>query len=250
MLHFGIPQHRERVIILSKRKDLGELPERPNIPKIRKDNCSITDIIESIPESKYRISEKLMATKNIWNTFICLLENNNISIPRFPIWTDWRDEDMKIIDKKRSELYDKYRNWIDKNRKFYNDCKEFLESWLLVSRENELWIGAVRKLEWQAGDNDNMNTVLWTPRPSGIRTKKLNYSPTLTAMTNIPIYGPDSRHLTPRELCRLQSFPDNFDFGINDKIAYKHLGNAVNVKMVEKCAKFLLYEEPLELNGV
>jgi len=32
VLHFNIPQNRERVIIMCKRKDLGELPVLPNIP--------------------------------------------------------------------------------------------------------------------------------------------------------------------------------------------------------------------------
>ena len=90
-----------------------------------------------------------------------------------------------------------------------------------------------------------MNTMLWTARPFGIRVKRLDYSPTLTAITNIPVYGPEFRFLTPRELLRLQSFPDDFKLGKNDKASYKQLGNAVNVKMIESCARFLIYGEPL-----
>ena len=111
-----------------------------------------------------------------------------------------------------------------------------------------MWLGAVRKFEWQAGDlleDDSMNNVLWSARGSGIRVKRLDYAPTLVAMSMIPVYGPESRLLTPRELCRLQSFPDDFTFSDNDKVIYKQLGNAVNVKMIERCARFLLYDEPL-----
>ena len=88
-----------------------------------------------------------------------------------------------------------------------------------------------------------MNNVLWTPRGSGIRVKRLNYIPTLVAMGMIPVYGPESRKLTPRELLRLQSFPDTFNY--NDKTIFKQVGNSVNVKMIEKCAKFLIFNESL-----
>jgi site-specific DNA-cytosine methylase len=59
----------------------------------------------------------------------------------------------------------------------------------------------------------------------------------------IPIYGPKNRKLTPRELLRLQSFPDTFMY--DSKTIHKQVGNAVNVKMIEQCARFLLFDEPL-----
>ena len=78
------------------------------------------------------------------------------------------------------------------------------------------------------------------------KNKKLNYSPTLVAMASmIPIYGPKSRMLTPRECARLQSFPENYIIHENDKIANKQFGNAVNVKMIEQCARFLINGETL-----
>lgn len=91
-----------------------------------------------------------------------------------------------------------------------------------------------------------MKEVLWSPRGSGIRIKNIDYSPTLVAMASmIPIYGPKSRQLTPRECARLQSFPENYIINENDKIAYKQFGNAVNVKIIEKSARFLINNEPL-----
>ena len=270
-LHFNIPQSRERVVILCKRKDLGELKKRPKIPKINKDKltCSVTDIIkkkESKNNLKYKISNKLKTAEKIWNNFIETLIENDIDMPKFPIWTVWwdsdgentlvtkKDDDLsdnendKIIKKKQIAFYKKYKNWIDKNREFYKENKSLLKPWLLQSREKKLWFGAVRKFEWQAGDlleDDSMNTVLWTARGSGIRVKRLDYTPTLVAMSMIPVYGPESRLLTPRELCRLQSFSDDFTFPDDDKAIYKQLGNAVNVTMIERCARFLLFDEPL-----
>lgn len=98
-------------------------------------------------------------------------------------------------------------------------------------------------MEWQAGDEKlTMKDVLWSARGSGIRVKKINYSPTLVAMASmIPVYGPLSKTLSPKECMRLQSFSENTVLHEDDKTAYKQLGNAVNVKMINRCARFLIY---------
>ena len=246
-LHFNIPQNRERVIIMCKRKDLGELQPLPEIEKNPKQKLtnSIKDFIyenESEENDKYKINGKLKDVEKIWDNFIKLLIVNKVSIPKFPIWTDWWDKKFEESD----EYYKKYTLWIDKNIEFYNNNKEILKNWLNTSRENKNWMGAVRKFEWQAGDvmeNDGMNNVLWSARGSGIRVKRLDYIPTLVAMSMIPVYGPESRKLSPKELLRLQSFPDTFQY--NEKNIYKQVGNAVNVKMIEKCARFLILNEDL-----
>lgn len=247
VLHFNIPQNRERVIIMCKRKDLGNLPNLPQIPSNPKLSLtkSIKDFIyeyDKEENKKYIIDGKLKYVEKIWNNFIKILIENNKIIPKFPIWTDWWDNQLNTND----PFYKKYTSWIDKNRKFYSDNKTILEKWLNESRENENWFGAVRKFEWQAGDllqNDGMSNVLWSARGSGIRVKRPNYIPTLVAMSMIPVYGPESRKLSPKELLRLQSFPDTFYY--NEKTIYKQVGNAVNVKMIEKCARFLILNEYL-----
>ena len=180
--------------------------------------------------------------EKIWDNFIKLLIQKKIKIPKFPIWTDWWDNN---IDSNKT-FYKKYKLWIDKNREFYNDNKDILKNWLETSRKCTNWVGAVRKFEWQAGNlnkNDSMNTLLWSSRGSGIRVKRCDYIPTLVAMAMTPIYGPESRRLSPKELLRLQSFPDDFKF--NEKKIYKQVGNSVNVKMIECCARFLIFNEKL-----
>ena len=48
------------------------------------------------------------------------------------------------------------------------------------------------------------------------------------------------RLLTPREVFRLQGFPENFKIPVSNNQAYKQAGNAVPVKVVEKiCAKII-----------
>jgi DNA (cytosine-5)-methyltransferase 1 len=263
-LYFGVPQSRERVVILCKRKDLGVLPQLPDISKKRIQKTSLDSIIEHNNQSN-TLNEKSVATEHVWEAFLTILKQNNIPVPKYPIWTDWWDSDGNgtrvtkydkkktaeenkvIISKRQIDFYTKYKNWIDKNRSFYQQNKNILESWLINSRRNEKWKGAVRKLEWQAGDDNlTMKDVLWSPRGSGVRIKKTDYSPTLVAMASmIPIYGPLSREFTPRECARLQSFPDSYKIHPDKYIAYKQFGNAVNVNMIQQCANFLIYHKPL-----
>lgn len=264
-LYFGVPQSRERVVIMCKRKDLGELPKLPSISKDNIKSTTLKDIIDEDANKKYNLSGKLKETEKIWNNFLNICSTNNIIIPRFPIWTDWwdsdgdnttvtkynnklsKDENEKNIKKAQEDFYNKYKNWIDKNREFYTKNKNVLDPWLKESRKNKLWLGAVRKMEWQTDSNNlNMNEVLWSQRGSGVRIKNINYSPTLVAMASmIPIYGPKSRYITPRECARLQSFPEEYIIHEDDKISYSQFGNAVNVKMIERSARFLINGEEL-----
>tara|TARA_B100000900_G_C20597004_1_gene723846 strand:- start:2125 stop:3462 length:1338 start_codon:yes stop_codon:yes gene_type:complete len=264
-LYFGVPQSRERVVILCKRKDIGTLKELPKLSKKNIKKTSLESIIEEDVDKKYNLSEKLKITEKVWDEFLNICNENNISIPKFPIWTDWWDSDgenttitkydckksqeenKKCIKQNQIQFYKKYKNWIDKNRQFYEKHINLLKPWITKSRQNSLWLGAVRKMEWQTGKNNlNMNSVLWSPRGSGVRIKNIDYSPTLVAMASmIPIFGPKSRYLTPRECARLQSFPEDYILHKNDKISYSQFGNAVNVKMIERCARFLINDESL-----
>lgn len=264
-LYFGVPQSRERVVIMCKRKDLGELNSLPSISRERVRETSIEDIVETECDPKYNIKGKMKETQVVWSDFILVLRGGGVSIPRFPIWTDWWDSDgenttvtkpkknltneenVEYISKSQSAFYLKYKNWIDKNREFYKTNISVLGPWLERSRKNKLWVGAVRKMEWQTGSDDlDMSQVLWSPRGSGVRIKGLNYAPTLVAMASmIPVYGPRNRTLSPRECARLQSFPENFIIHGDDKVSYKQFGNAVNVKMIERSARFLINNDPL-----
>jgi len=260
-LYFGVPQSRERVVIMCKRLDLGQLPTLPDISRKLKQNTSLESIMDNNVDEKYSLTGKMLITHTIWDKFLSILNTQGVSIPKFPIWTDWWDSDGNGTNvtkrcsseaekqEKQLQFYIKYKRWIDQNRTFYTEHKHLLDPWLAESRSHPQWSGAVRKMEWQVGENNlGMDNILWSPRGSGVRVKKTNYAPTLVAMTSmIPIYGPKLRSLTPRECARLQSFPDTFHIHENDKTAYKQFGNAVNVTMIERCARFLINGEPLFL---
>ena len=268
-LYFGVPQSRERVVIMCLRQDLGVLPTLPSISKANSLETNLASIIEDSSSSTEMgttdLSPKFEASKRVWNNFLNILGNANIKVPKFPLWTDWWDgdgentnvtkinpklteeENQEIVSHRQKAFLKKYESWIKKNRDFYHQNQTLLQPWLETSRQEPLWRGAVRKLEWQAGDEVlSLDSLLWSPRGSGIRVKSTNYSPTLVAMASmIPIYGPLNRQLTPRECARLMSFPDSYKIHPSNSISYSQFGNAVNVKMIEQVAKFLILGEKL-----
>ena len=59
-------------------------------------------------------------------------------------------------------------------------------------------------------------------------------------MCQIVCIGKRKRILTPIEVSRLQSFPDNYKLNDNINQSYKQFGNSVNVEVVKYVAKILL----------
>lgn len=243
---FGVPQLRERVVILGKYD-----PTNINKPLKLNLNCSISKAENSIytiltdkkVEQKYYISEYEEKVLQAWDEFY---HGINLKVIGFPIWTQYfkcetYDEDLPTWKKE----------FINKNIKLYQDNKQFLDSWLAKYNNLEEFTPTHRKFEWQAGTSINS---IWEGviqfRPSGIRVKTPTCFPALVAMVQIPIIGKYKRRLTVEEAGRLQSFPNptrdeskmsknSFLCDTNDQQAYKQFGNSVNVEVMKACAKAL-----------
>ena len=234
--HFGIPQLRERVVILGKYD-----PQNITVPlKVKfddlksKDECTIYSITEHNQESKYEISSYEERILNAWDEFY---RNINIEVIGFPIWADvFTEKPDSILPKWKKEI-------IEKNNKLYSENKPFIDFWLESNNYLKDWTPTQRKFEWQCGNNA---TSIWDAviqiRPSGIRVKSPTCFPALVAMVQIPIVGKFKRRLTLKEVARLQSFPDTFIPNSNEQQAYKQFGNAVNVEVIKNCAARLFLE--------
>ena len=236
---FGIPQLRERVIILGiydpKNKDKDLIIELPKLKS--KDENSIYSIIEpKRVANKYYISEYEKVVLTAWDEFYKGIKEVIIG---FPIWSMHFKDTM--ID---NSLPSWKQNFIQKNINLYHNNKKFIDEWLEKYDNLKGFSPTHCKMEWQAG---NHIKSLWEGliqfRPSGIRVKRPTNFPTLVAMVQIPIIGKYKRRLTIKEAARLQSFPNNFILNENDQQAYKQFGNAVNVTVITYIAKQLLKED-------
>lgn len=241
-LHFGIPQNRDRVFIIGVKKGLGALKKYPVLTK--KDTNIDTILDKEIDKDLFqqlKISDNLLTVLESWETFVQHFKKLNIKLPTFPIWTEYFIDEFD---------YSNFPGWkqkfIKQNLEFYKTHKSFLKEWLENAKKCEYFSGSKAKFEWQCGKfqtDDSIWTLCFTPRPSGIRVKRKNYSPTLVAMTQILYIGSLKRKLSPREVARLQSFPETFKYHPSFNIAYKQFGNAVNIKAVEYIANHLLSSE-------
>jgi len=234
----GIPQFRERVIILAQRKDLpyndGLYFSEDMLGAVKCDAESIlhkkTEKVNLVP---YKLSKEETLIIDVWNDFIKGIKG---PLPGFPVWADEFKGKYNY-----AHLPEWKQNFLKKNRKLYADNREFIDKWLEDNNNLEDLAPSRRKFEWQAQDSKrDLWKLIIQLRPSGVRVKKPTYFPSLVAITQTSIIGSQKRNLTPREVARLQSIPDSFKFPVDDSDIYRQMGNCVNVDVIAFFASRLL----------
>ncbi|OAB49165.1 DNA cytosine methyltransferase [Mycoplasmopsis gallinarum] len=232
----GIPQLRERVYILGVRKEIYNELLNIEIPKVNKsliNNYDFNILDSSFVNDDYKISKHEEMVLNCWDEFYNGIKEKVLG---FPIWVSEFTSNSSLDNLPKWKA-----NFCLKNRNLYLNNKTFIDKWLKKWNYLQNFNNTEKKFEWQAGEHI---TSLWDGfiqfRPSGIRVKRPNLFPTLVAMVQIPIIGKYKRYLSPREVARLQSFPDSFIPNANKYQAYKQFGNAVNVKCIKFLAEQLL----------
>lgn len=227
---FGVPQKRERVYFLGVRKDLGEssLPPPPEKAKVT--------ILDKKADKKYTIKPELKQVCEAWDEMIPVLVGTPLGVP---IILEYFHEDENAPGLAKWK-----KTYIQKNKAIYEAHKEAWDAWMEKHKEILSKRKVYAKLEWQAGKMKEGDTVLKDHflqlRQSGIRVKNATDFPTLVAIVQTSIVGSQKRYITPRECARLQSFPDTHILPEKDQVAYKQLGNSVNVNVVQHVAKHLL----------
>ena len=107
--------------------------------------------------------------------------------------------------------------------------------------EIEEYPASFRKFEWQCGLScQTVFDGFIQFRPSGIRVKRPTVFSTQVAINQGQVIGKYLRRLTPNEAKKLQAFPDNFILHSDEKVAFRHLGNSVNVDVVRHLLAQLL----------
>lgn len=263
----GAPQVRERVFIIGVRNDIlkHELemilslsdrlarkehwnPDRWDITDYLDDDNTICHL------EKYRISKNESTYLAAWDYFVKNIHAE--SLPGFPIWAFAFEEEPTIT----SDMPVWEKDFRVKNSRFYNEHREFIDGWMnIVWSPSRITVRdfpfSRQKFEWQARKRHpkrlgrTIEDLVVQFRPSGIRVKPPTYLPALVAITQTSVIGPklrghgcEYRKLTPAEACRLQGFPDDMysNHIVDDNVAYRQLGNAVNVGLVAYVSHMLL----------
>jgi DNA (cytosine-5)-methyltransferase 1 len=278
--HFGFPHHRERFYIYASLDPLPEDPfpilnrvNKTTLTDIVMGSSELSD--EDRIETLLSVQQNECIRH--WNQLIKTLPTE-IEPPSFPIWGDeldamypfqkaspWaippgelgqcfdppfpkytrKEELMKHLPSYAREEVDAFRHWkiryIQQNREWWEEVTPYLSNaWKSKLRD---FPPSLRKLEWNVkGEARDLWSHVLQFRPSGLRVKRYSSSPALVAMTStqIPILGPEKRFLTRVEGRRLQGFPDGHNLPVSRVGAFKALGNAVHVGVVEKLAKRLV----------
>jgi DNA (cytosine-5)-methyltransferase 1 len=275
---FGIPQHRSRIYIVCRLKKNGGL-KHFEFPKEIKNEVSILSIINKPSHDDVFLKTDSLNHLNVWQNFLNNLKPEDV--PGFPIWSmefgaDYPYENLapinlnskdfkgksgafgsKIAGKNINEILKELpiyartdqkefplwkKNYIRRNREFYKKNKHWIDEWLpqIKSFEN-----SHLKFEWNCGTKDKLtiSDKIVQFRPSGIRVKKPNFSPALVlSSTQIPIFPWLGRYMTKREAAKLQGMEKLKHLPIANPKAFRALGNAVNVKVVNNIVKNLIIE--------
>ena len=253
----GRPQNRDRVFILATRVDSEALltedplvarnpdpswdPQTWNVEEFLLDDSEIPDI------DKYKLRRDELAWLDAWQAFVQGIPDEDL--PGFPIWVD----EFKPVPEIDEETPAWKADFLRKNSDFFNRHRTFLRAWMRKS-----WIegesyriadfpASRRKFEWQArsAQPTASSRDLWSLtihlRPSGVRVKPATYLPALVAITQTSIIGSRRRRITPIEAARLQGVPDwvYAQAQVDDAVAYKQVGNGVNVGVVQYAARAL-----------
>lgn len=259
----GTPQVRDRVFVLAERVERDGAMEAlaggvyvPNQPVDGWDpeRWRIERVLDPASEIEFRSRYALRSEERAWlDAWAALVrEIPDESLPGFPIWVDaFREEPLVPRGTPSWKA-----NFLRKNSDWYVRHRAYLDRWAVRS-----WMAdriytvrdfppTRRKFEWQArsfqprrADRDLWKLLVHL-RPSGIRVKPPTYVPALVAITQTSIVASRRRRLTPAECARLQGIPDDtFErAGVPDRVAYRQLGNAVNVGAVRWVARALFRE--------
>ncbi len=271
--HFGIPQIRERLIIVASRKSLKNFswPEPPI-----KIHTSIEDVLSKQPANARPLSDNVTRCLGTWQNFLDAIPPR-VKLPPCPIWTmefgatypfeestpyarrkslGWfrgsfgqklsgltMDEKFALLPSHARIEKKTFPDWkirfIQANRAFYAENKKWIDKWLPQIRE---FPSSLQKLEWNCtGDERDIWRYVIQFRASGVRVKRRTTAPSLIAMTTtqIPIIAWEHRYMTQEECAKLQSM-DSLALPSRYESAFAALGNAINVEVITLVARNLL----------
>lgn len=239
--NYGIPQNRERVFIVSIRKDIdnGSFKFPEGFPL----EVRLKDLLEPVVDGKYFIKNELTRK---------LVINQAMNEPQ--VLRLVRNEHGKQI-RKQYESGEIVEPWTE--MKQYEPRTDGIANTIsTIPKDNILLVREATKTGYaEATEGDSVNIEYPTSKTRRGRVGK-QVAQTLTTKQNIGVVvdGNKLRYLTPKECFRLMGFEDA-DFekakAVNSETQlYKQAGNSIVVSVVQHITKSLIDCGALGVEGV
>lgn len=201
---FGIPQDRKRLFFVGFRNDFKSQFDKFDFPSDENSVCSVRDILE-----KRRVDDKY-SIKSVWANRLVTASAKRAASEMFS---------TKVTG------FPKGTPREDVVRAIYAEKKR-------AGKIPTAPTGKISPVAVIYGD-----TPSGGPRQQDKVFSAFGVCPTITTFQlTVPVFDILNgwRVLTPRECARLQNFPDSFKLPERDSTAYRQIGNAVCVRVVER----------------
>lgn len=272
-IDFNIPQTRNRMYIVAKKNKLNGF----TWPKKLKPKNNLKKYLSKDPKLIKEMSEQRKNAIETWKLFLTKMPKTGY-LPN-PLWSmefgatypfenttplkiklkelkkmkgkfgvSFKNMNKKEIlenlpnySKVRTEKYPEWKiKMIKKTRDFYKENKKWVDK--LIPKLINLKSEAYQKFEWNCqGDKFNFTGKIISFRPSGVRVRRNNSSPTLISSTTsqVPYLAWKKRFMSYEECLKIQGMEKLKYYPKTNGVFFPAIGNAVNVKVVYKIGKEL-----------